>query len=183
MIPFIIGGVALAATGYGLKKYLDNNNKTIEDVAIDFFEWRDNLGRKIEEVGDSIVYRDEKEDNTPKDVIEEFNIIHTGFYERTIPLFLEVYGGIKNLLYLDMESYYELETKVKTNIFDISDEPKIELDNYLIKFSKGICTVLTKLKEIETLQKSNHDFNLFSKNIRKKIENTHSLTAKIIDIM
>lgn len=180
----IIGGIALAATGYGLKKYVQDNDKenVLSDATLDVFEWGDNLGRKIGEFGDRLVYGDEKKDNTPKDVIEEFNIIHNGFYEEMIPYFLDVYGSLKNLPDLDMDSFYKLESKTETNVLDINEQEKAELDKYVVKLSKGICAIWMELKEIRLLQKENHDFSRFSKSTKRKIEDTHALMAKLIKV-
>ena len=48
MLPFIIGGVALAATGYGIKKYLeyDDNRDKVIDKLDDAYSWLDKTEQK-----------------------------------------------------------------------------------------------------------------------------------------
>ncbi len=183
MLPiFIIGGVALAATGYGLKKYIQDNDKEddLVDAVHNFTNWGDELGRKIADFGDS--FFENKDEEEPKDVIEEFNLIHNGFYEEIVPSFLETYGSLQNLPDLDMDSFYKLESKTETNVFDINEQEKAELDKYVVKLSKGICAIWTELKEIRLLQKENHDFNHFSKSTKRKIEDVHVLMDELIKV-
>ena len=48
MVPFIIGGIALAATGYGVKKYLENddNRDKVIDKLDDAYNWFDKTEQK-----------------------------------------------------------------------------------------------------------------------------------------
>lgn len=179
----IIGSIALAATGYGVKKYVEENDreKVLEDTATSFFDWGDKIGQKIGDFGDSLFLGNEK-DVKPKDVEEEFNVIHKGFYAEMIPHFLEVYEKLQNLPNSDMYSTYKLQLKVENNVLDIKDESKDELDKYVVKFSKGICAVCIELKEIKSLQKENCDFNHFSKTTKRKIEDTHVLMDELTKV-
>ena len=51
MIPFILGGVALAVTGYGVKKYLEDesNCKELEDTVC---SWIDEVENKTDKFFD-----------------------------------------------------------------------------------------------------------------------------------
>lgn len=118
MLPvFIIGGVALAATGFGLKKYVQENDKQelLEDAYISFTNWGDNLGRKIADFGDS--FFENKDEEEPKDSIEKFNELSSIFFEHLIPIFLETYGSFKNLPELEMKQFYTLESESDYNLY------------------------------------------------------------------
>jgi|GEM_PF-2290031 len=48
MLPFVLGGVALAATGFGIKKYFDNeeNREKLEDTTFRIADWLVNSDMK-----------------------------------------------------------------------------------------------------------------------------------------
>ena len=56
MVPFIIGGIALAATGYGVKKYLENddNRDKVIDKLDDAYNWLDKTEQKVSRAGKEI---------------------------------------------------------------------------------------------------------------------------------
>lgn len=56
MLPYIIGGVALAATGYGVKKFLaqDENYQKLEDSLIKGYDWLDEAEKKAETVFEEV---------------------------------------------------------------------------------------------------------------------------------
>ena len=49
MIPFILGGVALAVTGYGVKKYLEDesNCKELEDTVCSWIDKVENKSNTV----------------------------------------------------------------------------------------------------------------------------------------
>ncbi|RXK14038.1 hypothetical protein CP965_00895 [Halarcobacter mediterraneus] len=183
MLPvFIIGGVALAATGFGLRKYVQENDKQelLEDAYIGFTNWGDNLGRKIADFGDS--FFENKDEEEPKDSIEKFDELSSIFFEHLIPMFLETYGSFKNLPELEMKQFYTLESEANYNLFKITDKSKIELDSCVSKFAKGIYAVKVELEEIKLLCNGNNNFKTLSKSTKKKIKNTHLLMIRLIKI-
>lgn len=69
MLPLFIGGVALAATGYGIKKYFesDENCEKVQEALFKSCEWLDDVSEKSEQFFDGInqcveEYFEEKED-------------------------------------------------------------------------------------------------------------------------
>ena len=73
MIPFILGGVALAVTGYGVKKYLEDesNCKELEDTVC---SWIDKVENKTDEFFD---YANSK--------IDEYGRIRTSLHSDILP--------------------------------------------------------------------------------------------------
>lgn len=69
MLPLIIGGVALAATGFGIKKYFesDENCEKAQETLFKGCDWLDDVSEKSEQFFDGInqcveEYFEEKED-------------------------------------------------------------------------------------------------------------------------
>lgn len=70
MLPLLIGGVALAATGYGIQKYFesDENCEKAQEALFKGCEWLDAVSEKSERFFDSFnqyveEYFEEKEDD------------------------------------------------------------------------------------------------------------------------
>lgn len=75
MLPLLIGGVALAATGYGIKKYFksDENCEKAQEAIFKGCEWLDDVSDKSEQFFDCVnqcveEYFDAKEQ---EEVLEE----------------------------------------------------------------------------------------------------------------
>lgn len=62
MLPIILGGIALAATGYKLKKYLedDENEEKITKVLNDGYEWLEKTDERVINWIDSFIYPNEE---------------------------------------------------------------------------------------------------------------------------
>ena len=77
MLPLIIGGVALAATGFGIKKYFesDENCEKAQEALLKGCDWLDEVSEKSEQFFDGInqcveEYFEEKEKALEEDDIE-----------------------------------------------------------------------------------------------------------------
>lgn len=59
MLPFVLGGVALATTGYGIKKFLDNetNHDKIDQALTKGIEWLDSVDQKAEIFFDGLIQK------------------------------------------------------------------------------------------------------------------------------
>jgi len=87
MLPFLIGGVALAATGYGVKKYLesDENCEKVQEALFKGCDWLDEVSEKSEYFFDGVhqyieEYFDDNEEELENDGIEDIDeeISHEG---------------------------------------------------------------------------------------------------------
>jgi len=155
----ILGGVALAATGYGVKKMIDNDddlydkmNRTFENTA----NKMDDMGREVEyffddmsqKIDDKII----KDKEANQSSVEEYDEIYTAFYDRVVPYFLETFGSIQNLPDFDMDRFYQLQSKADNDeLSNIGEECEDELKAYNKKFAKGVYAVLEESKAIRKL--------------------------------
>lgn len=59
MLPLVLGGVAIAATGYKIKQFLTNedNLDKINDALIKGIDWIDNVDQKTEKFFDQLIQK------------------------------------------------------------------------------------------------------------------------------
>lgn len=68
MLPFILGGVAIAATGYGIKKFFTNENNfdKIDDALTKGIDWLDSVDQKTEKFFDGLIQKIDESSNQEK---------------------------------------------------------------------------------------------------------------------
>lgn len=188
MVPFIIGGIALAATGYGVKKYLendDNRNKVIDklDDAYDWLdkteqkglEFFDNLEKKVDDhfdnkrkrKKDDILYVDLSDNDESyilpelKEYVEKFESATRKLYNSSL---LDLQTALNEIKGLERDLHLpslSLRGK-KYNFVSINDDIKTSFESYtaiLLNIKEHIDVELDKLDEI--LLKSN-DYSSYS---------------------
>lgn len=68
MLPFVLGGVALAATGYRIKKFLtsESNLDKIDDALMKGIDWLDSVDQKAEIFFDGLIQKIDESKNQEK---------------------------------------------------------------------------------------------------------------------
>lgn len=68
MLPFILGGVAIAATGYGIKKFFsdESNLDKIDDALMKGIDWLDSVDQKTEGFFDGLIQKIDDAKNQEK---------------------------------------------------------------------------------------------------------------------
>lgn len=180
MVPYIIGGIALAATGYGVKKFLedDDNQDKITDTLmrgyekIDEFEQKgykffDDLEKKVDEYfGPDEEQHQSKSDNhyilpELQEYVEKFEEATSKLYNSSLVDLQTAFHEIKNLK-RDLHLPSLSSTGRKYNFASMSDDIKASFESYtatLLNIKEHIDVELDKLDEI--LLKSN-DYNSYS---------------------
>lgn len=180
MVPYIIGGIALAATGYGVKKILedDDNQDKITDALmrgyekIDEFEQKgykffDDLEKKVDEYfGPDEEQYQSKSDNhyilpELQEYVEKFEEATSKLYNSSLVDLQTAFHEIKNLK-RDLHLPSLSSTGRKYNFASMSDDIKASFESYtatLLNIKEHIDVELDKLDEI--LLKSN-DYNSYS---------------------
>ena len=188
MVPFIIGGIALAATGYGVKKYLendDNRDKVIDklDDAYNWFnkteqkglEFFDNLEKKVDDhfdnerkrKKDDILYVDLSDNDESyilpelKEYVEKFESATRKLYNSSL---LDLQTALNEIKGLERDLHLpSLSPRgTKYNFVSINDDIKASFESYtaiLLNIKEHIDIELDKLDEI--LLKSN-DYSSYS---------------------
>ncbi len=180
MVPYIIGGIALAATGYGVKKFLedDDNQDKVTDALmrgyekIDEFEKKgykffDDLEKKVDEYfGPDEKQHQGKSDNhyilpALQEYVEKFEEATNKLYNSSLVDLQTAFHEIKNLK-RDLHLPSLSSTGRKYNFASMSDDIKASFESYtatLLNIKEHIDVELDKLDEI--LLKSN-DYNSYS---------------------
>lgn len=186
MVPFIIGGIALAATGYGLAKLLENddNQDKLIDKVDDAYNWKDkneqkghdffedlekNVDGQLEsrKIKDDVLFVDLSDNDEGyilpelKEYVEKFENATRKLYNNSLldlQTALNEIKGIERDLHLPSLS---LRGK-KYNFVSINDDIKASFESYtaiLLNIKEHIDIELDKLDEI--LLKSN-DYSTYS---------------------
>lgn len=188
MVPFIIGGIALAATGYGVKKYLENddNRDKVIDKLDDAYNWLDkteqkgleffdNLEKKVDDHFDNerkrnkndILYVDLSDNDESyilpelKEYVEKFESATRKLYNSSL---LDLQTALNEIKGLERDLHLpslSLRGK-KYNFVSINDDIKASFESYtaiLLNIKEHIDIELDKLDEI--LLKSN-DYSSYS---------------------
>lgn len=203
MVPLIIGGVALAATGYGIKKFLENdsNQDKVEDALMKGYDWLDEAEQKSDKFFDGLsekaeryfepddpeaksMYVDlsgEAEEFMPKQ--SEFAKIKKNFSQSTHRELQVALREIKNLdrvMYIappeQAEKYHEL--------LNTTDDVKTKLENFVTILRVTQNYIDTNLDKLDAIIISSDDFTAYSKEDKRFVQallELHNVLEKAIN--
>lgn len=176
MVPFIIGGIALAATGYGVKKFLENddNREKVYEAVVRGYEHLDEFEKRGCEILDNLEQTVEayfkSDEEQSKDIEqEELNYITHDIPQSEIQEYIEKFQHASHALY--SSSLMDLQTALKEinnleknihfptippldgkyNFINISDDIKTSFDDFtsiLLNIKEYLDVNLDKLDEI-----------------------------------
>lgn len=176
MIPFIIGGVALAATGYGLAKLLEDdcaNNRNID------YSFNDNQ----RDMGDDSEYANEAEEKTKPfhvnlydeepqedEVIEKYELSKIELYNTSLMELRTALGEIENL---DREIFIPalaFEQKIYPFV-ELTDEIKQSFEKYTNILQKTKEYVDDKLDALDSIIISQSGYEKYTDEDKKLVDN------------
>ncbi|MBD3842823.1 MAG: hypothetical protein IE909_13245 [Campylobacterales bacterium] len=188
MIPFIIGGVALAATGYGVAKLLENdclNNKSIDD-SFDRYEngiddFFNGINSKVNKAFEDDKKSDEKtepfyielddENYTPQEdeAIEKYELAKIKLYNSSL---LELRVALSEIENLDREIFIPtLAFEKKIYPFEkLTDEIKQCFEKYTNILQKTKEYVDDKLDTLDSIIISESDYEKYSDEDKKFVD-------------
>ena len=196
MLPVVLGGIALSATVYGLKKYIEKNDKydEMEDIgfkiidAIDIAEEKtDNffqtLIKTIDELGENGSVESENKLNTLDNIYK----LKERFYYETMPKLLEAFSNIKDLPDFEMEQFYKLQQKfekedVEFNSLDEKTRQALKDCLHVLEIGIGELEVHLDFQIENTQTLETLDYNRLSINDQEEIANIYLLASAIIEI-
>lgn len=180
MLPLVLGGVALAATGYGLKKFFedDDNREKLTDSLMRQYDWIDEADRKTQNFFDKLQDKVENFfDGNPKNIEVELNdedellpevreaieILQTAQYELYRTSYRELQTAINELKNFgrDLDDILYFGGTNRYNFTAMSEEVKQEI----VKFAE-ILTMTKKyidanLDKLDILIVSSNDFTTY----------------------
>lgn len=153
MLPFIIGGVALAATGYGIKKYLE------EEVIIK---------SKIPRVDLSEFLAKMDEANSPNSVLEEYRNIKLSLEKTTLNEMQNAFKEIKNLKFPTFKTLELNENNDKELLLDKSDTSLLEEFINILSNARTMQEIL--LDELDKIIANSDDYDKYSEEQKMKVQ-------------
>ncbi|MCX6076291.1 MAG: hypothetical protein NTW78_05305 [Campylobacterales bacterium] len=189
MLPLIIGGVALAATGYGIKKFLENedNQDKVSDAIMSGCDWIDGAHQKTDKFFDGLSenaerFFDEKDTQTkplyidlsgevgefmPK--LRQFAKVKRDFLISTHKELRVALGEIKNLEKAiditppeQIEENYELET--------VTDVTKEKLNSFVTILIDTQGYIDTHLDKLDAIIISSDDYTSYSDEDKRYVQ-------------
>jgi len=167
MIPYIIGGVALAATGYGLRKYLEEEAVVESKIPrVDLSEFLANLG---------------KENST---ILDEYKNIKTYLEKTTLKEMQDAFREIKNLELTQFKASQEdKNSKNEKLLLNDSNIPIIEEFINILSNAKTMQNIL--LDELEDIIVNCDDYYKYSQEQKMKVQEALSIyvaTKSIVNL-
>ena len=153
MLPFIIGGVALAATGYGIKKYLE------EEVIIK---------SKIPRVDLSEFLAKMDEANSPDSALEEYRNIKLSLEKTTLNEMQNAFKEIKNLNFSTFKTLELNENNDKELLLDKSDTSLLEEFINILSNARTMQEIL--LDELDKIIANSDDYDKYSEEQKMKVQ-------------
>lgn len=205
MIPFIVGGVALAATGYGVAKYFedDNNREHIQDWLLEKSDSFDKYEKDIDDFFDEIqgsVDECFKEDDKHEEKTESFYVeIDEKAYEpqedesfgkydlAKIELynttFIELTTALKEIQNLPQEVHIPQSLKFAQTIYPfekVTKELEKDFDKHREILQNAKQYIDSKLDSLDAIIISGNDFEKYSDEDKKLVQNLVEI-FKLID--
>lgn len=176
MLPFILGGVALAVTGYGIGKFLEEDEKENVD--------KQKVGlevRKLLEANNlyfySSIYKDSSTDFS--DVMDRFEDIKSKLCETTLKELQTALFEIKNL---EKDSRI-LVSESNNNQYDsltLSDDIENEVGKYITLLDKLQSFISIELDKLDELIIKSNDYEVYSDKEKEFVQKLIDLNNIIV---
>lgn len=170
MLPIIIGGVALAATGYGIAKFFEDNNcYKYKDLREDSF-----LDDESDDIHPSA--QSDKHDISPeaKEVITIFEKAKYELYRVSLSELQTALGEIKNF-----DGKFDIDSDVITdrqyNFVTMNDDVKVELTKYTEILTMTQKYINDNLDTLDTIIIGSDDFSTYGDADKEFINNLENI--------
>ncbi|WP_373002024.1 hypothetical protein [Sulfurimonas sp.] len=194
MLRVVLGGIALAATAYGLKKYVEDNDKHYEVENVGFkiidgidvaTEKTDNFFNYLIKQLDSLDDEDTHIDVTTElNTLEQIDKIKEKFYDDSILKLLEYFSNIKDLPDYDMEQFYKLQQKFKkedVKFSSLEQNTQNALEKYLSVLNNGIDKLEEFLDSRIDDDTQTVDYHTLSVEEKEQISDVYLLATGLIE--
>jgi hypothetical protein len=180
MLPNIIGGVALAATGYGVKNFLakDENYQKLEDSLIKGYDWLDIAGGKAENV--FIDFSDMQEHHT--DLQATIERYETAKYELYRFSFMELQKALNEMKNapreIDMPSFV---SRSNNKFFSVAnDDTKAIFDTFTTTLKNTKIYLDKYLDKLDVILISSDDFATYGDEDKEFVKNLFQLERMVL---
>lgn len=178
MLPFILGGVALAVTGYGIGKLFEDNEKENVDnqkVGLEV--------RKLLEANNLYPFNSIDKDSSTdfSDVMDRFEDIKFKLCETTLKELQTALKEIKNLEKdFDISIYEAKDNKYDT--LTLSDDIVNQIDKYIGILEDTQNFILSELDKLDELVIKSSDYEVYSQEEKEFVQNLIDLNNMIVNV-
>lgn len=155
MLPFILGGVALAATGYGIAKFFEEDSSCSKNGY-----WEDNLS----------------------DIMDRFEDMKSKLYETTLKEFQIALKEIENLEKgIEISIYEPIENQC--DFLTLNEKIEDKLDKYIDILENVQDFISTEFDKFDELLMKSNDYEIYSdeeKEFVKKLIDLNNVIVKAI---
>lgn len=186
MIPFIVGGVALAATGYGVAKLLEdecsNRSSTMDDATKKILkDWLDDGIKESQKTKEFYVELDEKAYEPQEDEsLGKFDLAKIELYNTT---FIDLTTTLKEIKNLPEDIYVSERLKFAQTIYPfekVSQELEKDFDKHTETLQSVKSYIDSKLDTLDAIVISENDFEKYSAEDKALVQKFISI-FKLID--
>lgn len=188
MIPLVLGGIALTAVGYGLKKYCEEDMSRCDgfnDKLLDFSDYMENLEQKLmgNDNFEVTMPADEFFKFTPLGVLSEFKEL---VYEASMKPFLALQTQLQGSDATPIVC--KQVTPIKSGSIILSKEEETSITHYRYALNYAHTQLSELLPKLEEMLASQSDLTAFDTAQRKTLEKAYVyasvlatlLTAKVV---
>ncbi len=193
MLRLILGGVTLAAAGYGLKKYLEDeeNADKVQDKLIKGYEWIDRAEQRSDEFFDGLIEKldlDEDNNQTEESKHETDKIFHE-FWDLKKTLYLTIFKeadlALKEIHNLPEEkkSVFARSYDGRTSFVEPTEENSGKIKEFIEIFRKTEKVVEKELDEVEPVLLRSNDYRSYNEEEKEKVDKLIALIENVNGVM
>jgi hypothetical protein len=149
----VLGGITLAVTGYGIKKYIEKSDKydAMEEIGFKIIDWLDSAQHNTEQFFNMMehsINNGSNEQTHTKDMLAELYTLKESFYKETIPYFLKSFSGIRNLPDFNMQQFYKLQNNVHKDTLNTHTEKAQEI-TFMSLYKNSVKDIISEYHSLD----------------------------------
>ncbi|MDD2357795.1 MAG: hypothetical protein PHX13_07780 [Thiovulaceae bacterium] len=171
MLRLVLGGVALATAGYGLKRYCDENNGQFDLCK---------LTRK--NIFVDLIDKFQHHNENPKNILEEYESVKYSLHVTTLKEVNLALSEITNIgRTIEFPSFESDDDKY--NQLALTDENSKKIGEFIVILQKAQEHLNMKLDSLDTLLARSNDYSTYSEKERNCLQHIILLNDRIYDII
>ncbi len=183
MIPLVLGGIALATVGYGVKKYCEADGKgcdALTDTLLDFSDKMEDLEEKLG-FNDYSFKRSSSGSTQSDNLLDAVHRFKNEIYSGSIVPFVELLERVKHY---DVDEFSYKEQSFKQEFEEnLTDENKTDLSQYSYVLKKAYEKLLDLASILQETAEEKGDYRLFSKTEKRTLQKALAYAKIITDLL
>ena len=158
MLPLVLGGIALAAVGYGVKEFCESEGCPWDEASSSTRTKKKNVFKKLHK--------------------RKMTIYDTNF--KTLK---EHLSQIKNLKELPLDIEEKAPTKEKLDHSDVTGEVKVYVEQYIDILRDANSVLVIYVKKVEEIMHTSLDYREYSKKDKKFLKKLYRFMKEMQDVL